>query len=204
MIVDSCEQPKARFLFAHGAGAPMDSDFMQQVAEGLAALGIEVVRFNFDYMQLRAQDGKKRPPDRMPKLQQCFHTQIAQLPQDGLPLFIGGKSMGGRVSSLIVEQTDAQAAIVFGFPFHAPGKPVKDRIEHLAALDKPMLVLQGTRDTMGTQEEVSHYQLSKHIQLFWLEDGDHSLKPRKASGFDYQQHLEKAIQHAANFMLSRA
>lgn len=202
MIVDSVTHPQARFLFAHGAGAAMDSEFMQQVTHGLNKHNIEVVRFNFDYMQRRAEDGKKRPPDRMPKLLQCFQEQIEQLPADDIPLFIGGKSMGGRVSSLMLEQTDALASVVFGFPFHAPGKPVKDRIDHLHQLAKPMLILQGSRDTMGAKQEVAEYPLSDKIRFYWLEDGDHSLKPRKASGFDYDQHMQQAIQAAADFMLN--
>jgi len=204
VIISAPSEPqhiKARFLFAHGAGADMSSDFMQEVAEGLSAYGIEVIRFNFPYMQQRQLDGKKRPPDRMPKLTECFRHHIEKYQQKGIPLYIGGKSMGGRVASLVLEDSVAKAAVVFGFPFHAPGKDVKGRIDHLSDLQKGMMILQGSRDTMGTYEEVNIYKLSDKIEFFWLADGDHSLKPRKKSGFFYRDHMQKAIASAAYFML---
>lgn len=177
----------------------MDSEFMQAIATGLSDKGIEVIRFDFDYMQKAKALNKKRPPDRLDKLQGCFLQQLQSLTDD-VPLFIGGKSMGGRVASTLLGQSMATGAIVFGYPFHPPGKPDKLRTEHLQTLSKPMLVLQGERDTFGRQSEVREYALSQHIQLAFLADGDHSFKPRKASGISYQSNMQRAIDSAATFI----
>jgi uncharacterized protein len=192
----------ACLILAHGAGADKDSEFMQDMSARIAKLGITVVRFNFSYMVKRQQDGKRRPPDRMPALQQCYIDTIKQVSQSiDLPIWIGGKSMGGRVASLIAdEQEKVRGFIGLGFPFHAPGKPPKDRIIHLETIKKPSIVVQGTRDSMGCIDEVSTYQLSEQVNLFWLEDGDHSLKPRKKSGFSYESHLDSAAQKVACFI----
>lgn len=199
------------YVFAHGAGANMNSEFMTQVAVGLAERGIHVVRFNFPYMIKREEDGKRRPPDRAPKLLEAYKTVIKQL---NCPVVIGGKSMGGRMSSMLLAENsqlpkDEQLAILgsacLGFPFHAPGKDPKDRLDHLAALTAPLLIVQGTRDTMGTQEEVTGYfedgRISDSIEVNWLEDGNHDLKPRIKSGFSHPQHIESAIDQVAKFIL---
>jgi predicted alpha/beta-hydrolase family hydrolase len=102
----------------------------------------------------------------------------------GAPLVVGGKSMGGRVASMVSDQLLAAGKIVgllcLGYPFHPPGRPEQLRTAHLAALRTPALICQGTRDPFGTREEVAGYALSEQIELFWVEDGDHDLKPRKA------------------------
>lgn len=200
------------YLFAHGAGADMNSEFMTQVAEGLAGKGIRVVRFNFPYMIKRAEDGKRRPPDRAPKLLLAYQEVIQHL---DCPVVIGGKSMGGRMSSLLLAQNALQeegdrltilGSACLGFPFHAPGKDPKDRLDHMAELVEPLLIVQGTRDTMGTREEVLEYikeeRVNSSIKMEWLEDGNHDLKPRKMSGFNHQQHIDKAIEQVAEFVLS--
>ena len=190
------------YVFAHGAGADKDSAFMQQVSAGLAQQGIRVVRFNFPYMDKRLQDGKKRPPDRAPKLIDAYIDVIAQL---DCPVVIGGKSMGGRMASLLVnderaQNLDIKGITCLGFPFHAPGKEPGERIDHLLAMPKPMLIVQGTRDAMGTQQEVAGYQLSSNIEFKWLEDGNHDLKPRVKSGLTHEQHIESAITAVAEFV----
>lgn len=200
------------YLFAHGAGADMHSDFMLQVSEKLAEKGIQVIRFNFPYMVKREEDGKRRPPDRAPKLLAAYREAIEQL---GCPVIIGGKSMGGRMSSLLLaenEQLEQEhrlpilGSACFGFPFHAPGKEPKDRLDHLESLSSPLLIVQGTRDTMGSREEVDGYfeqgKISSSLNLTWLEDGNHDLKPRKASGFSHQQHINSAVDAVAEFALS--
>jgi predicted alpha/beta-hydrolase family hydrolase len=102
----------------------------------------------------------------------------------GAPLVVGGKSMGGRVASMVSDQLLAAGKIVgllcLGYPFHPPGRPEQLRTAHLEALRTPALICQGTRDPFGTREEVAGYALSEQIELFWVEDGDHDLKPRKA------------------------
>ena len=190
--------PIAWFLFAHGAGAPMDSDFMQAMADLLTEKGIGVVRFEFPYMAERRQTGKRRPPNKMDVLLESFQEQIdragAEFP--GVPLYIGGKSLGGRVASMLaqenVDRETVAGAVCLGYPFHPAGKPEKLRTEHLAPMTCPALIIQGTRDKLGSQEEVAEYPLGSGIQLYWLEDGDHDFKPRKASGFTQKQHWQMA------------
>jgi predicted alpha/beta-hydrolase family hydrolase len=198
------------FLFAHGAGADMNSEFMSQVAEAWAEKGIRVVRFNFPYMIKREEDGKRRPPDRAPKLLAAYEAVILQL---NCPVMIGGKSMGGRMSSLLLAENALRddgdrlpilGSACLGFPFHAPKKDPKDRLNHLKELNEPLLIVQGTRDALGNQEEVNGYindeRLNASIQLSWLEDGDHDLKPRRASGFSHQQHIDSAIDQVVEFI----
>lgn len=183
--------PKGVMLFAHGAGAGMDHDFMAQLASLLESVGLEVVRFEFPYMQKRREDGKKRPPDRMNVLMQHYKELIEFYSTQGRPLYIAGKSMGGRVASMLLEETSAAACFVFGYPFHPTGKPETLRTEHLLGAGKPVHIFQGTRDTMGNREEVVHYGLPNSVHLHWLEDGNHDLKPRKASGYTQQMHLDQ-------------
>jgi len=202
--IDSPTSPRARFLFAHGAGAPMDSGFMQVLAQGLCDQGVEVVRFEFPYMAQRRTGGSKRPPDRMPLLQECFREQIERFSGD-LPLFIGGKSMGGRVASLLADESFAEDLIVgltcLGYPFHPQGKPDKLRTEHLKDISCPALIVQGNRDPLGNRVEVEAYGLADAIEIKWLEDGDHDFKPRRASGFTQMEHWQTAVEVVAQFML---
>ena len=203
MLFDGARKRSHTLILAHGAGAPMDSPFMEAFAEGLAATGLCVGRFEFPYMQTRRATGSKRPPDRAPKLQEAWAEVIAAvrktMPKDGR-LFIGGKSMGGRIASLVADDQAADGLVCLGYPFHPLGKPEKTRTEHLVGLGTPTLIVQGTRDTMGNQEAVSGYTLSKKIRLHWLEDGDHSFKPRKKSGRTEEQNWAEGIAEVAGFL----
>lgn len=200
------------YILAHGAGADMNSDFLTQVAEGLALKGIRVVRFNFPYMIKSAQDGKRRPPDRAPKLLAAYQDVVEKIVQQtNKPVMIGGKSMGGRIASMLAQQailssSSILGAACIGFPFHAPKKEPKDRLDHLVRITKPVLIFQGTRDVMGNKEEVIEYQKLKRIdcavKIHWLEDGDHDLKPRKVSGFNHQQHINHTIEQLAEYVLA--
>lgn len=190
-------------LLAHGAGAPMDSEFMHTMAELLAQLGVGVVRFEFPYMQQRRHSGSKRPPDRQPVLLEHWRQVITQFAATDA-LFIGGKSMGGRMATLIVDELPVKGCICLGYPFHPPAKPEKTRVEHLQYLRTPTLMVQGSRDALGNREEVAAYSLSSAIDLFWLEDGDHDLKPRVRSGFTHNQHLQKAAATIADFIRRHA
>jgi predicted alpha/beta-hydrolase family hydrolase len=200
-LVNTAENPVATFVFAHGAGAGQNSEFMQLMAEELAKHNINVIRFNFAYMQLAQELGKRRPPDRADKLLVHFKTVLSEIDSE-LPIFIGGKSMGGRMASMLLEESIALGCICMGYPFHPPGKPEKLRTEHLLAINKPVLILQGERDTFGTREEIGNFNLSEQVQLSFLSDGDHSFKPRKASGFTLDAHLNLAITHTAEFIKS--
>ncbi|MFH4857086.1 alpha/beta fold hydrolase [Vibrio diabolicus] len=186
------------FIFAHGAGAGMEHDFMAAVAKGLVEQGIRVVRFNFPYMIKRAEDGKKRPPDRAPKLLEAYEEVIAHLTSQ--PIVIGGKSMGGRMSSLLAENELVAGIACLGFPFHPPGKPEKFKGDHLANIEKPTLILQGERDTFGKREEFDDFVLSSQVKVSFLPDGDHSFKPRKSSGHTEAGNIDLAVEQLAAFI----
>lgn len=185
---------RGRIILAHGAGAGLDSAFMQYFADGLAKAGFECILFNFSYMEMRAADGKKRPPDRAPKLLEHFKAVIDQVGRDH-PLIIGGKSMGGRMASMLAAETPtiADGMILLGYPFHPPGKPEKLRTEHLGDITMPTLLIQGERDTFGGTALVNSLNLPSHFNIEWAMDGDHSFKPRKASGRTETQNWDEAI-----------
>jgi len=185
---------KGRILLAHGAGAPMDSLFMNQVAAAIAAGGVEVIRFEFPYMQQRRIDGKRRPPDRQPKLLAYFSELIETYRDDHLPLWLAGKSMGGRMATMLAAHEAVTGCFVYGYPFYAAGKQDAPRIEHLQCAVKPVHIFQGTRDAMGRKEQVDSYALADAVTLHWLEDGDHDLKPRKMSGITQDEHIANAVE----------
>lgn len=190
-------------LLAHGAGAAMDTPFMEQMAGQLAEQGLRVVRFEFDYMAQRRHGGSKRPPPKMPGLETEYRAAVAALACEG-PLIIGGKSMGGRVASLIADDLFASSQIAglvcLGYPFHPTGKPENLRTAHLETLACPALICQGTRDPFGTAGEVAGYALSPQIALHWLEDGEHDFKPRKrVTGLDQTDHIRSAAEAVATW-----
>lgn len=192
-LFDGPKDAGTSILLAHGAGAPMDSASMNAIAAALAAAGFRVVRFEFGYMASRRTEAGRKPPPRAETLIDEYRSAVDKLGAPG-PLIIGGKSMGGRVASMFTDELYAADKIAgllcLGYPFHPPGKPEQLRTKHLAALETPALICQGTRDIFGSREEVSGYELSKQIEILWLEDGDHDLKPRKAiSGFTAADHL---------------
>lgn len=190
LLTDGPADAKHTFLFAHGAGAPMDTPFMNTVARRMGEEGIRVVRFEFPYMAKRREGGKRGAPDRQPVLLDAWKRVIEEH-GGGSAVAIGGKSMGGRMASMVADEMGVRALVVFGYPFHPPGKPEKPRVAHLEQLRTPTLILQGTRDTFGTREDVSGYALSKAIRVEWIEGGDHSLKGG----------LDRAIAAAAEFVL---
>jgi predicted alpha/beta-hydrolase family hydrolase len=193
MLFDGPEGARITILLAHGAGAPMDSASMTATAKALATAGFRVARFEFGYMAAR-RSGQRKPPPRAETLNPEYEVAIAELGAQGA-LIIGGKSMGGRVASMIADKAFAEEKIAglvcLGYPFHPPAKPAQLRTKHLAGLRTPTLICQGTRDEFGTPAEVDTYDLSTNIELLWLEDGDHDLKPRKSvSGFSAADHLK--------------
>lgn len=187
------ESASATILFAHGAGAPMDSPAMTSIADALAEQGLRVVRFEFSFMASRRTEGTRKPPPRAERLNSEYLAAIEALQVKG-PLIIGGKSMGGRVASMVADElfeADRIAGLLcVSYPFHPIGKPEKLRTEHLQNLRTPTLICQGTRDQFGSRDEVSDYSLSSAIQMHWFEDGDHDLRPRKRlSGFTHADHI---------------
>lgn len=193
----------ARLVLTHGAGAPIESEFMQDVKQALNRVGIDVRLFNFTYMQKQVETQKKRPPSKKDVLIDEFLLYAKAQTYD-LPLFVGGKSMGGRIATHIgCDETLAkrlQGVVVFGYPFHPPGKLDKLRIEHFSDLRVPVLIHQGERDTFGKREDVVDYELGNKVQINWLVDGDHSLKPRKASGTTQHTLLTESAEKTRHFM----
>ncbi|MET0940659.1 MAG: alpha/beta family hydrolase [Mesorhizobium sp.] len=192
-LLDGPEDARVTILFAHGAGAPMDSASMTATAKALAEAGFRVARFEFSYMASRRTSEGRKPPPRAETLNPEYRAAIVDLGVKG-PLIVGGKSMGGRVASMIADELFAERRIAgllcLGYPFHPPGRPNQLRTKHLADLRTPTLICQGTRDDFGTREEVGTYALSDSIEILWLEDGDHDLKPRKSvSGLTAADHL---------------
>jgi predicted alpha/beta-hydrolase family hydrolase len=185
-------------VLAHGAGAPMDSPFMNAMAAGLAAAGLRAARFEFPYMH-RRRVGERKPPDREPVLREAWKAVIAALGGGGR-LVIGGKSMGGRMASLVADEAGVRGLVCLGYPFHPPDKPERLRTAHLKDLRTPTLIVQGTRDSLGTREEVAAYELAPSIRIEWMEDGDHSFKPRVSSGRTERGNLEAAVAVVVGFV----
>ena len=199
VITDGPQDADRVFLFAHGAGGAMDTPFMTTVARGLAKEGVRVVRFEVPYMAARRQGKKSGAPDRQPVLLDAWR-QIVGEHGGGSRVAIGGKSLGGRIASMVADELAVRGLICFGYPFHPPGRAEQLRTAHLANLRTPTLVIQGMRDPFGTQSEVAGYALSPSIRFEWMPDGDHSLKPRASSGHTERTNLERAIAAAASFL----
>lgn len=211
--MDSSRTPKLEFLFngpkkarrtialAHGAGAGMDTPFMRAFAEGLDRAGLRVARFEFPYMATYRQTGQKRPPDREPVLRETWMQVVALLGHQRL--VIGGKSMGGRIASMVADEAKVSGLVCLGYPLHPTGKPDRLRVEHLRTIQTPTLVLQGTRDPFGNREEVKGYPLSTAVRVHWLEDGNHDFTPRKASGRTTEGNWAEAIAAVAAFVESQ-
>ncbi len=193
----------ATIVLAHGAGAPMDSRFMNAFAEALAESGLRTVRFEFAYMASRRTCEGRKPPPKAERLKDEYRAAVAELAGEGA-LFIGGKSMGGRVASMIAEELFAAKTIAglvcLGYPFHPPGSPTKLRTAHLEALSVPTLICQGTCDPFGTREEVVSYPLATAIRIHWLESGDHDFRPAKGAGVTAKENFRSAVEETARFM----
>jgi hypothetical protein len=188
-------------LLGHGAGANQTSGFMRMFANGLAARGLDVMTFNFIYME----QGRS-VPDQKPKLEACFRAVIrTALKHKNLKnnrLIVGGKSMGGRIASQVIAAkekeeflTDVVGLVFLGYPLHPPGQSTKLRVEHLEHVGKPMLFVQGTRDALGTPEEIHPYikELRPTAKIYAIEGGDHSFKAPKKFGSPQEQIYENAL-----------
>ena len=189
-------------ILAHGAGAPMDSDWMNAITEKLESHNINVIRFEFPYMDKRRKTGKKSPPDRAPVLMESFNDIINQQSGD---VWIAGKSMGGRIASVIApDNTKVLGVIAYGYPFHPPGKPEKLRTEHLQKYSKPMLIVQGENDPFGKVGEWKGFTIDKKIEIFPIEEANHDLKPNKSTGMDLDNALDKAVEKTVSFITAVA
>jgi predicted alpha/beta-hydrolase family hydrolase len=199
LLVNGSNDAPIVLVLAHGAGAPMDSPFMNAIAEGIGSAEVRVVRFEFHYMAARRLSGKRCAPDRQTVLIESWHGVIAKLGKVAR-LVIGGKSLGGRIASMIADEVGAAGLVCLGYPFHPPGNSTRTRVEHLENLRTPAVILQGTRDSLGRPDEIEHYRLSQKIQIVWIEDGDHSFKPRARSGRTEAQNLAEAISEIQRFI----
>ncbi|MDK4719421.1 alpha/beta hydrolase [Rhizobium sp. CNPSo 3968] len=203
LLVTGPEDAKITILLAHGAGGAMDTKWMEAISAALSDKGLRIIRFEFDYMSARRSSGKRSPPPRAELLNQEFKAVIDEVGSRGT-LVIAGKSMGGRVASMIADDLSNAGQIsgllCLGYPFHPIGKPEKLRTAHLADMKTPTLICQGTRDLFGSREEVSTYELSQMIEILWLEDGDHDFAPRKAvSGLTSAEHIATVADHVARW-----
>jgi len=197
------DEPKGRasaltIVLAHGAGAAMDSPFMNEIAHALADESFRIVRFEFPYMQEFRKTRKHTRPDFPSVLESTWQRVVEQL-GDPSCLVIGGKSMGGRIASMIADKAGVKGLVCLGYPFHPAGRPSTLRVEHLKNLVTPALFLQGERDALGSKEEIGGYMLSPSIRMVFLPDGDHSFKPRKAFGHTNQENMTQAIKEIIKF-----
>lgn len=197
--------PAAALVLAHGAGAGMTHPFMQTVADGLAGRDIATLRFNF----LFSESGSRRP-DPAPVARTVVRAAIAEAGRllPGVPLFAGGKSFGGRMTS----QAQAEAAlpgvrglVFLGFPLHPAGKPSTTRAEHLAAVQIPMLLVQGERDGLADLALIRRTiaALGPAASLFVVSDGDHAFQVRRSSGRTNGAALDEALDQVAAWMKAR-
>nr|WP_303648446.1 alpha/beta family hydrolase [Shewanella metallivivens] len=209
-------------IFAHGAGANMHHEFMVNMSELLVNAGFQVYRFNFLYMQANMQDGKRRPPDRAPKLLNHFEQvllDVAEKITQGLinpkRIVLMGKSMGGRMSAILTSSehaflsaqakevaTNICAVVCLGYPF-IPLKGGEPRLSPIQTNPLPLLIVQGERDKFGGREQVPSWSLSDNTTISWIGDGDHSLQPRKSSGYTLEGNLQQACDSICQFLESK-
>jgi predicted alpha/beta-hydrolase family hydrolase len=197
-LFDGPEKAPLTVVFAHGAGAPMDSEFMAAVASGLGVRGFRVARFEFPYMAARRAKGWRRPPDRLPVLLAAWREAVADLAAGRVAL--AGKSMGGRIASMVADDVGAAGLVCLGYPFRPKGRVSPERVAHLGQIATPTLILQGERDPFGGRAETAEIPLSGAVRVGWIPDGDHDFKPRRASGRTLRDNLDLAVDLAAGFL----
>jgi predicted alpha/beta-hydrolase family hydrolase len=201
-LVDEPEgQTLGTIVLAHGAGAGMDTPFLRDMAAALASRGFRAVRFEFPYMQARRETGKRSAPDPTGVLEKTWTAVVEEL-GDASKLVIGGRSMGGRIASMVADRLGVRGLVCMGYPFHPAGSPQTLRVAHLEKLKTPTLIIQGTRDSLGSEEEIAGYRLSPSIRLAFLPDGDHSFKPRKSSGRTEKDNFTQALEETVAFCAS--
>lgn len=204
------ESAAVHIILAHGAGAGIDSDTLISLANLLGSDHISVISIEFAYMAARRTGGPKRPPAPVAQLIAEYRSALAHIAQNtrrGQRLFIAGKSLGGRIASLIADDAHVagliNGAVCVGYPFHAPGKPMLpnaiNRTAHLSSMTCPTLILQGERDPFGNRTEIETLALSHQITMTYVSDGDHDLRPRAKSGITHAQNLEMAAKAIAAF-----
>ncbi|MGH7767709.1 MAG: alpha/beta hydrolase family protein [Candidatus Binatia bacterium] len=192
-------------VLAHGAGAGMQHRFMEEISQKLARRDVATLRYQFPYME----KGKKAP-DSEGTLTETVRAAVAEARKHagGLPLFAGGKSMGGRMTSLAAAKAlleGVRGLIFFGFPLHAAGRPSDDRGKHLSNVAVPMLLLQGSRDTLADLKLLKPLcsRFGNRADLFVVDGGDHSFHMLKSSGRSDDEVLEEAADKTAAWISKR-
>ncbi len=206
LVYESQGPPVASLILAHGAGAGQRSPFMVAFAQALAARGVDVVTFNFPYTeQLR------KLPDRRPVLDACYVAVVnaarRELPGARAALFIGGKSMGGRIATHVAaadSDLPVLGLVLLGYPLHPPGRREQRRDAHLPDLRRPALIVQGSRDAFGTPQEFASVAaaMSPPPTLHVIEGGDHSFKVAGIGKAGQPAILEGIQQTIVQWMLS--
>ena len=184
-VPSKLRDPSTLLIIAHGAGGPMHSPFIRFFHTELAKQGFIAVKFNFPYME-----AGRKVPDRKDVLEESYRTTIEQARNhiaNGSRIFIGGKSMGGRIASQVAaaDATDVEGLFFLGYPLHPPGRVDQLRDQHLYKIKKPMLFMSGTRDSFARKDllEKVIQRIGPNAQLHWIKGGDHSFKtPRSKSG----------------------
>ena len=187
-------------ILGHGAGAGMRSDFMEFAASELAARAVRVTRFNFAYVEAR-----KKTPDRQPVLEAAYGAVVEHVRREERPerLFLGGKSLGGRIASHVVAGGLAADGLVFlGYPLHPPGRPDRLRSAHLNGISVPMLFVEGTRDPFCPLETLEKVRadFTAPVEIAVIENGDHSLRVRKSSGRSTEDAWTEAVEEVAGWI----
>ena len=202
ILIDGNKEAKKLLILAHGAGSPMDSVFMNTIVKGIIERDILVIRFEFPYMSKRRL-GKTSFPDKVSFLctfyKDMFHKIKKIFPKKDI--WIGGKSMGGRVSAIISKEINVTGVIVLGYPFHPINNKDKLRLDCLQSDGPSILIIQGTRDKFGSINEVKKYNLNEKNSIFWLEDGDHSFKTLKKSKNNSEDSIKEAYFKVSSFIL---
>lgn len=194
---------RALLVLAHGAGAGMDHPFMELVTEGVAAGGTGVLRFNFAYMEQA-----RKAPDRQNVLEKTFAEVLgaARADHPSSHVFMGGKSMGGRIASHLAASGEPCRGLVFlGYPLHPPGRPDRIRDSHLYQIEAPMLFVEGTRDPFCPLDRLAEVraQLSAPNDLAVIADGDHSFRVRRASGRSNEDAIGEVVEVVSEWIRSR-
>lgn len=188
-------------LLAHGAGADMHAAALTTVADALAAAKIPSLRFNFPY-----KAAGRRSPDRAPVLEAALREAAeelaarAKVPADRLVL--GGRSMGGRIGSMVAADDGALGVVLLGYPLHPPGRTDRLRVEHFPRLSMPVLFVSGTRDAFGTPDELQQHAraIKGRVSFHWIDTGDHGFKPLKSSGLTPQAALVGVAEAVVDFV----
>lgn len=195
---DGPKKAKTCIILTHGAGESSNSTFLSYFAEELAALKHRVARFDFPYMSQRSIDGRKRPPDREDVLRETWKSVVESLPHERL--VIGGKSMGGRIATLVADELQVAGVVCLGYPFHASGRPEKLKMDHLQSLQTPTLIVQGEIDPFGSRADVEALTLSDKVELHWVPEGEHSFNVKRGSDRAHEQNMKNAVRSIEKFL----